>query len=215
MRIIKPHLTFTVFLWLSFALLSGCAVIKHQDFPVNSVNLTAVDTGEFTPVMYTLTLPPAKLVGTVSTQLIEVNFSGKQQQFIAQTEYSENQIALVGISTTGMPLFDVIWRSDTPITLNQYIPLPELDIEFIIADIQWTHWPLKQLEHSVVGDNIRIVEQKFPNNDAAPKVVLWQRRLLQNGQVILEVNNFGEYFTLEHKLRNYTIKITPLNKDNK
>jgi hypothetical protein len=144
-----------------------------------------------------------------------VNFAEKKQQFIAQVEYSEDQIALVGISTTGLPLFDVIWRSDTPIALNQYIPLPDLDIEFIIADIQWTHWPLEQLEQSVVGDNIRIIEQKFPTDNAAPASVVWQRRLLQNEQVILEVNNFGEYFTLEHKLRNYTIKITPLNKDSK
>jgi hypothetical protein len=215
MRIIKPHLTFSVFLWLSFALLSGCAVTKHQDFPVNSVNLTAVDNGDVSAVMYTLTLPPAKLVGTASTQLIEANFSGKQQQFIAQIEYSENQIALVGVSTTGIPLFDVIWRSDTPIALNQYIPLPDLDIEFIIADIQWTHWELKQLEHSVIGDNISIVEKDFPKNSEVAAAVLWQRRLLQNEQVIIEVNNFGEYFTLEHKLRNYTIKITPLKKDNK
>jgi len=196
-------------------LLSGCAVTKQPKVPVNNVNLTQAGKGEFAAVMYTLTLPPAKLIGVASTQLISVNFAGKQQQFIAQVEYSEDQIALVGISTTGLPLFDVIWRSDAPIILNEYIPLPDLDIEYIIADIQWTHWPLKQLEQSVVGDNIRIVEQKFPNNDAAPKVVLWQRRLLQNEQVILEVNNFGEYFTLEHKLRNYTIKITPLNKDNK
>jgi len=98
--------------------------------------------------------------------------------------------------------------------LNQYIPLPELDIEFIIADIQWTHWPLKQLEHSVVGNNIRVVEQHLGKNSETVDSV-WQRRLLENEQIILEVNNYGEYFTLEHKLRNYTIKITPLNKDNK
>jgi len=215
MRIIKRYLTFSVFLWLHFTLLSGCVVTKHQEFPVNNVNLTQVGNGDVPPIMYTLTLPPANLVGTVTTQLIEVNFSGKQQQFIAQIEYSENKIALVGVSTTGIPLFDVIWRSDTPIALNQYIPLPELEIEFIIADIQWTHWPLKQLENSVVGDNFSIVEKNFPVNSEAPAAVLWQRRLLHNEQVIVEVNYFGDYFTLEHKLRNYTIKITPLNKDSK
>lgn len=215
MRIIKRYLTFTVFLWLHFALLSGCTVTKHQELSVNYVNMTTVDNGEFSPVKYLLTLPPANLVGTVTTQLIEVDFSGKQQQFIAQIEYSENQIALVGVSTTGIPLFDVIWRSDTPIALNQYIPLPDLDIEFIIADIQWTHWPLKQIEYSVVGDNISIVEKGFPMNSKAPAALLWKRRLMQNEQVIVEVNNFGEYFTLEHKVRNYTIKITPLNKDSK
>ena len=214
MRIIKRYLSFSALLCLSFLLLSGCAVTKLQDFPVNSVNLTVIGNDKFSPVMYTLTLPPTHLIGTVSTQLIEVNFSGKQQQFIAQIEYSENQIALVGISTTGIPLFDVIWRSDKPIALNQYIPLPNLDIEFIIADIQWTHWPLKQIENSVVGDNINVIEKDFVMNSEAP-AVRWQRRLLQNEQVIIEVNNFGEYFTLAHKLRNYTIKITPLNKDHK
>jgi hypothetical protein len=215
MRIIKRYLTFIVFLWLNVALLSSCAVKKYQESPLNKVNLTTEGSGVLSPVIYSLTLPPANLVGTVSTQLIEVNFSGKQQQFIAQIEYSENQIALVGISTTGIPLFDVIWRTDTPIALNQYIPLPDLDIEFIIADIQWTHWPLKQIEHSVVGDNISIVEKDFPMNSEASATVLWQRRLLQKEQVIVEVNDFGKFFTLEHKLRNYTIKITPLDKDSK
>ncbi len=213
MRIINYHFIFCVFLLLNFVLLSGCAVNKQSKVPVNNVNLTEVGKGELAPVMYTLTLPPVKLIGTASTQLIAVNFAGKKQQFIAQVEYSKDQIALVGISTTGLPLFDVIWRNDSPIIFNEYIPLPDLDIEFIIADIQWTHWPLKQLEQSIVGDNIRIIEQEFPTDNAAS--VVWQRRLLQNEQVILEVNNFDEYFTLEHKLRNYTIKITPLNKDNK
>ncbi len=198
----------------NFALFSGCAVIQQTKVPVNTVNLTQAAAGENSPVLYTLTLPPYTLIGTASTQLIEVDFVGKKQEFIAQVEYSEDQIALVGISTTGLPLFDVIWRNDAPITLNQYIPLPELDIEFIIADIQWTHWPLKQLEHSVVGNNIRVVEQHVGKNNETVDLV-WQRRLLQNEQIILEVNNYGEHFTLEHKLRNYTIKITPLNKDNK
>lgn len=215
MRIVKSHLALTVFLWINFIVLNGCAVKKHQYLPVNTVNLAQVGNAEISPIMYALTLPPTSLVGTVATQLIEVNFSGKKHQFIAQIEYNDNQIALVGISTTGIPLFDVIWRSDTPIVLNQYTPLPDLDIEFIIADIQWTHWPLKQLEHSVVGDNIRIIEKGFPKNSKALTSRLWQRRLLQKEQVIVEVNNFGEYFTLEHKLRNYTIKITPINKDNK
>lgn len=215
MRIIKNNLTFIAFLWFHLSLLSGCAVTKHQVFPVNSVNLTAVDHGNVSPIMYTLTLPPANLVGTVSTQLIEANFSGNQQQFIAQIEYSKNKIALVGVSTSGLPLFDVIWRNDTPIALNQYVPLPDLNVEFIIADIQWTHWPLKQLEQSVVGDNISIIEKDISINSKVPLAVLWQRRLLQDDSVILEVNNFGGYFTLEHKLRNYIIKITPLNKDNK
>jgi len=213
MRIINYHFIFCVFLLLNFVLLSSCAVNKQSKVPENNVNLTEVGKGELAPVMYTLTLPPAKLIGTASTQLIAVNIAGKKQQFIAQVEYSKDQIALVGISTTGLPLFDVIWRNDSSIILNEYIPLPDLDIEFIIADIQWAHWPLKQLEQSIVGDNIRIIEQEFPTDNAAS--VVWQRRLLQNEQVILEVNNFDEYFTLEHKLRNYTIKITPLNKDNK
>jgi len=214
MQIVKYYFIGCACLLFNLALLSGCAVTQQTKVPVNTVNLTQVAAGENSPVMYTLTLPPHTLIGTASTQLIEVDFAGNQQQFIAQVEYSEDQIVLVGISTTGIPLFDVIWRNDAPIILNQYIPLPELDIEFIIADIQWTHWPLKQLEHSVVGNNIRVVEQHLGKNSETVDSV-WQRRLLENEQIILEVNNYGEYFTLEHKLRNYTIKITPLNKDNK
>jgi hypothetical protein len=206
---------FYVFLLLNFVLVSGCTMTKHQKLPVNNVNLTQAGNGEFSPVIYQLTLPPENLVDTVTTQLIEINFSGKQQQFIAQIEYSKDQIALVGISTTGLPLFDVIWRNDKPIALNQYIPLPDLNIEFIIADIQWTHWPLKQLESSVVGDEVSIIEKYLPENLETSVSILWQRKLLQNQKVILEVNDFGKYFTLTHKLRNYTIKITPLNKDSK
>jgi hypothetical protein len=209
----KFHLACYQFLLLSFLLLSGCAVTQNKEHLSNEVNMTQSSNGEFSAVAYTLTSPPDKLVGTVTTQLIELDFAGEKLQFIAQIEYSENQIALVGVSTTGIPLFDVIWRNNTPITLNQYIPLPELDVQFIIADIQWAHWPLKKLERSVVGDNINIVEKDFLMQGEAPVSVLWQRRLLQNQQVILEVNDFGPYFILEHKLRHYTVKITDLNKD--
>jgi hypothetical protein len=180
-----------------------------------SVNLTLVENGKLLPINYTLTLPPDHLVGTVTTQLIEANFADKNQQFIAQIEYSKDQIAIVGVSTTGIPLFEVVWRNDAPIILNKYVPLPELKVEFIIADIQWTHWSMEQLKSSVVGDNISIVEKDFPETLDDTGLILRQRQLLQNNQVILEVNKFENYFQLEHKLRNYSIKITPLNKDKK
>lgn len=215
MQIVKLYAAYIVFFLLSALFLSGCAVIKQQNVKPNEVNLTQTNSGGNTAIIYTLTSPPENLLEMNNTQLIEVNFAGKQQRFIAQIEYSENKIALVGISTTGIPLFDVIWRSDAAIEFNQYVPLPELDIEFILADIQWTHWPIEQIESSIVGENISIAEIHFPVNIDKPAGLIEQRRLLQNQQVILEVSNFGQYFTLVHKLRNYTIKITPLNKDNK
>jgi len=213
MQIVKIYLVSTVFLLLSFVFVSGCAVIKKQSPPLNEVNLTQTRSGENSAIIYKLTSPPQNLVGTVVTQLIDISFANKQQQFIAQIEYSENKIALVGISTAGIPLFDVIWRSDAPIALNQYIPLPGLNIDFIIADIQWTHWPTKQLASSVVGENISINEIQQSKDSVKPELAIWQRSLLQNQQVILDVSDFGQYVILEHKLRNYTIKITPLNKD--
>lgn len=199
----------------TIVLLSGCSISSSYESPLNEIKLTDTENGSFSSVIYTLTKPPKALIGTDSTQLIAVDFSGQQQQFIAQLEFSDNQIALVGISTTGIPLFDVVWRSDESIVLNQYIPIPELNVEFVIADIQWTHWPINQLKSAVVGDNIRVEEAPFASNSKTPPQGLWQRRLLQNNVVILEVNNYGNYYILENKLRNYTIKITNLNKEPK
>ena len=215
MPIIKFPLTFYIVVLLNVVLLNGCTSIIKTESPVVSVNLSLAENGKVLPINYTLTLPPEHLVGKVTTQLIEVNFAGKNQQFIAQIEYSKDQIALVGVSTTGIPLFDMVWRSDAPIILNEYVPLPNLKVEFIIADIQWTHWPLEQLKSSAVGDNISIVEKNVPETLADTGLILWKRQLLQNNQIILEVNKFENYFQLEHKLRNYSIKITPLNKDKK
>lgn len=215
MPIIKFPLIRYIFILLNVVLLNGCTSIIKTKSPVVNVNLTLVENGKLLPINYTLTLPPDHLVGTVTTQLIEANFANKNQQFIAQIEYSKDQIAIVGVSTTGIPLFEVVWRNDAPILLNKYVPLPELKVEFIIADIQWTHWSMEQLKSSVVGDNISIVEKDFPETLDDTGLILRQRQLLQNNQVILEVNKFENYFQLEHKLRNYSIKITPLNKDKK
>ena len=183
MPIIKFPLIRYIFVLLNVVLLNGCTSIIKTKSPVVNVNLTLVENGKLLPINYTLTLPPDHLVGTVTTQLIEANFANKNQQFIAQIEYSKDQIAIVGVSTTGIPLFEVVWRNDAPILLNKYVPLPELKVEFIIADIQWTHWSMEQLKSSVVGDNISIVEKDFPETLDDTGLILRQRQLLQNNQV--------------------------------
>jgi hypothetical protein len=156
-----------------------------------------------------LTAPPAEKIATVDSHLVEITSKGKKHQFIAQVEYHANEIAMAAISPSGLPLFDFTWFSDKTTEVNQYVPLPNIDIRFIIADIQLCNWPLSVLRTAIIGSNVSIKQHLAIET----KNVIWQRAIMQNNQVIIKINKFENGYELENLIRGYQIRLTNLERD--
>ncbi|EDM68720.1 putative orphan protein [Moritella sp. PE36] len=154
-----------------------------------------------------LTAPPAALQMQAKTQLIEADFDGEIHSLLAQVEFTETQIKLVAMTPSGIPLFDVLWSVNDEAVINQYVPVPGLDISYVIADLQWVNWPFAQLQSATNG----LFKQEF-RHSSGQTATDWTRTLTQNGQVILTVEKFDNRYILKHLLRDYQITITELTK---
>jgi hypothetical protein len=154
-----------------------------------------------------LTAPPEALQMQTKTQLIEAQFDGDVHSLLAQVEFTESQIKLVAMTPSGIPLFDVLWSVTDEAVINQYVPVPGLDISYVIADLQWVSWPLAQLQSATNGS----FKEEFKNS-AGQTSEDWTRTLTQDGQVILTVEKFDNRYILKHLLRDYQITITELSK---
>tara|TARA_R110000737_G_scaffold315747_1_gene325865 strand:+ start:2181 stop:2705 length:525 start_codon:yes stop_codon:yes gene_type:complete len=161
-------------------------------------------------VSFKLTAPPAEKVATLDSHLVQITSKDKENQFITQVEYRRNEIAMAAISPEGLPLFDFIWFSNKTSEINQYVPLPNVDIGFIIADIQLCNWPLHIIESAISGANIRVSQQLISNK----KHVIWQRTITQNNNVIIKIEKLLDGYELENIVHGYRIRLTDLNRNN-
>jgi len=169
------------------------------------ISIPSTDLIEISPdITFKLTAPPTALINTSYNQLVEITYSGQSKRFIAQLEYSSQQIALAAVSVSGMPLFDFVWQVGKPLKINQYVPLPGIDINYIVADMQWIHWPMERLKASLQGDHVMVEEFREISSDN------WHRMISQGESIIYKVSKIKNIYHLEHMKRNYLIKITNL-----
>jgi len=182
--------------FLSFIfLLTGCASIPNEEY----VQLS-------TDVSFKLSSPPVDLIGDIQTHLIDVQFNKESQSFIAQVEYAKNTITIAAMSVSGVPLFDLIWHTNKPSKITQYIPLPGIDLNYLIADLQWVNWPLMQLKKAVISKDTIVVQTDISISD-------WQRKLLFKDKLIMQVVKKDKQYFLHHKQRDYQITITDLGEE--
>ena len=181
----------SVFLFL----LSACVSVPNQ----RQVKLS--DNASFN-----LSSPPAELIGVIHTHLIDVQFNNETKSLIAQVEYAENKISIAAMSVSGIPLFDLIWFNNKTSEITQYMPLPGIDLNYIVADLQWVNWPLKQLKASLIPDAAFVIQTAALKSD-------WQRKLMYQDTLIMHIEKKNKQYFLHHKLRNYQITITDLSED--
>lgn len=197
---IKP-LTYIFYIAVVLALVS-CAVKTSSNVISISPHIT-----------YTITAPPDALVSTTHTHLIEASFDGKQQRFIAQIEFKSQQISLAGMSVTGVPLFDFTWQNGQVVDSNQYVPLPGLDLHYLIADMQWIIWPIESLIASTDGEHISVTQSNLASTQEDGLDNDWIRMVKYKNKNVLNIRKMANQYTLQHTLRNYEIKITDVSKD--
>ncbi|GIC81078.1 DUF3261 domain-containing protein [Moritella sp. F3] len=181
---------------LTMLVLTGCISMPQSHLVTMAPNVTLQ-----------LTAPPKALQMQGKTQLIEAEFDGDTQSLLAQVEFTETQIKLVAMTPSGIPLFDVLWSVEDDAVINQYVPVPGLDISYVIADLQWVNWPFSQLQLATNGT----FTQAF-NHHVGQGRADWTRTLSQDGQVILTVDKFDNRYILKHLLRDYQITITELSR---
>lgn len=190
---------------VSIMLLSACISMPQSHLVTMAPNVTLA-----------LTAPPKALQMQAKTQLIEAQFNDETHSLLAQVEFTESQIKLVAMTPSGIPLFDVLWSVTEDAVINQYVPVPGLDISYVIADLQWVNWPLEQLQLATNGTLVELPTNKQLNevgNTALDNAALdWTRILTQDGQVILTVEKYDNRYILKHLLRDYQITITELSK---
>ena len=110
------------------------------------------------------------------------------------------------MSVSGVPLFDLIWHENKPSELTQYLPLPGIDLNYIIADLQWVNWPIKVLKNALITDDAVVEQKNAVGFD-------WQRNLIFQDQLIMQIKKKDKQYFLHHKLRKYQITITDLSED--
>jgi len=182
---------------LCIVLISGCISTPNT----NSVSIT-------NDIHFNLTSPPPALILTTESHLLEITHAEKTHRLITQIEYKPNEIVMAAISAEGIPLFDFVWRKDLPTKINQYVPLPNININNIIADIQLCHWPIERVTSSIKGNNAHIKQIETKNNAA-----IWQRIIYQDNKPVINVDKTTNGFTLKNILRNYHITLTHLNQE--
>ena len=191
---IRRKLLLILMAWL----ITGCATISDSKTVLLAQN-----------VSFLLTDPPLEKIATVDSHLVEISSKGQSHQFIAQVEYRKNEIAMAAISPEGLPLFDFIWFSDKTSEINQYVPLPNIDIGFIITDIQLSNWPLEVIKSALMGSNVSVRQQSILNEKGA----IWQRTITQNDNTIVKIEKFVDGYELENIVRGYRIRLTNLDRE--
>ena len=195
----RYHLISKALLVLLVWLLTACALTSDN----KSVFLAD-------ELSFILTAPPANKIATVDSHLVTITSKEQTHQFIAQVEYRRDEIAMAAVSPQGLPLFDFVWFSYKATEMNQYVPLPSVDIAFIIADIQLCNWPLEILKTAMLGHNVDVKQTPVLHENS----IIWQRIITQNNRDIIKIEKRDDGYELENFIRGYRIRLTNLEREN-
>ncbi|KZN48625.1 DUF3261 domain-containing protein [Pseudoalteromonas luteoviolacea] len=140
------------------------------------------------------------LQGKHLVQLLQFEVDGQVNELIVQLEFKQREMSMVAMTATGLPVFEQTFRDDGHHELHSYIELPKVKPEYVIADIQLVHWPIRLLQQNIRG--AYITEAREGNK--------LKRAVIVDGQPIIEINKSLEKTTFINFERNYKIEISSL-----
>ena len=184
-------LPITLSVVLMMMVLSACTSLRVHD--QGTVYLAKGVTMSLSSVAETLQ-------GQHLVQLLQFEVDGKVNELIVQLEFKQREMSMVAMTTTGLPVFEQTFRDDGQHELHSYIALPQVKPEYVIADIQLVHWPIRLLQQSIRGAHI---SETLVGNER-------QRVLLVDGQPIIEIRKSLEKTTFVNLERKYKIEISSL-----
>lgn len=191
----RNHFKVSLLLGLLITLISACSSTTQHDaiYIADNVGLH-------------LTPPPNDKIATTQSHLVAISLDKQQHQFIAQVEYTQDKLVMVGVSPQGLPLFDFTWQYPTLLKVNQYLPLPNFDVSYVVADMQLCHWPLAVLRSAIEGKNITIEQKEVAGDEA----LIWRRIIKKDGQNLIIIEKGINGYHLNNLQRKYQVNLTNL-----
>ncbi len=137
------------------------------------------------------------------TQTVNIQYASKQYDFITRMEVANHSFKLVGLTSTGIKLFsiestDATYRFESSPFIGE-----DLNLAYLLADLQLAYWPADQLNRQLQKNHARINIQNQ------------QRLVLHNNNSIISIqfsNNqhWNKNIVFKHLQRNYSVTINTL-----
>lgn len=191
------NIYFYIFVFFTILLASSCSVQPAKTSPANAEILINRD-------LHFLLLPAFAVDRPLSlTQSVKIQYEDKQYDFIARMEIADQSFKMVGITSVGIKLFSIdsadnYYEFETTSLIGK-----ELNLTYLLADLQLAYWPVNMLNLQLQKDNAFI--------EINPK----QRLISKNNKVIIDIqysnsNHWNKNITFKHLQRNYSVIINTL-----
>lgn len=145
---------------------------------------------------YQLSPPPASMVGQGFLTLVKGRHQQNDYELLIQVELHADSMVMVGTTTTGMSLFEVVWHQHQPAQLQQSMLAKDIEVNYLLADFQLVHWPLA------------LINQQLRN--ATVEGAADQRLIQHQQQKIIEIDYQPTIINFTHHLRDYQLTLTIL-----
>ncbi len=137
------------------------------------------------------------------TQTVQIQYASKQYDFISLIEISNHSFKLVGLTSTGIKLFSIESNNDTYRFESSPFIGDDLNLAYLLADLQLAYWPADQLNLQLQKNNARI------------KIKKQQRLVIHNDSPVINIqfsNNqrWNKNIVFKHLQRNYSVTINTL-----
>lgn len=134
-------------------------------------------------------------------QSAQVNYNNELHDLLFQTEVSEKQLVMVGLSATGTRLFSIQLTAGQ-ITASGLPTDDGLKPEYLLADMQLSLWPASSINHALSG-------AELVQPDAT------QRLIMRDQKEIIRIEySHPEFYKgrihFQHLERGYSLLIEPL-----
>jgi hypothetical protein len=117
--------------------LTGCAPLQPEE---------ATEKPELMPIAQPL--GPARRI----VQQINAVWADRQESMLAVLELDARHIAMAGLSTEGLSLFNLTYDGNTVVSDKSPLLPEQVNPEFIIADLQLVYWPIAELQKKLPAD---------------------------------------------------------------
>lgn len=173
--------------------LSACATVRHTN--------TLVDLGNQS--QYRLQSVPEGLQGLSTLQQLIVTSKVGTHQLLLQTELHQDKVKMVGLSTSGLVLFELSWAAGANLKLSSTIDIDGIAPEVMLAYYQLSNWPVEQVISGLSGMQLKT------SLKTAPK-----RKFYQGDLLVFSVQHTPLNSLLVHQLDGYQIEILTLESSN-
>ncbi|MFT2091846.1 DUF3261 domain-containing protein [Paraglaciecola sp. 2405UD69-4] len=167
--------------------------------------LVACNTLKFEPTQVTLSKQasyviqgvPTELIGHTSLQKLQVSENNNIHEFLLQTELQKDSINMVGLSFSGIQLFQLTWQQGQDLIIKKSLGMPDIPAKQLLTYYQLSTWPINSVKKGLVG---LTVSANDPNS----------RQFFENQSLFYSVTTTEKTSTVVHHKNNYQITIETL-----